>query len=56
MLPIAERLQSVASEIGVELELITGSPKHPHLAMRAWESPAARPMTKVIPWRSAEKE
>jgi hexosaminidase len=35
LLPVAERLKSGAMEIGVELELVSGPPKHPRLAIRA---------------------
>ena len=41
MLPVAERLQAVAEEAGVALELITGKPSHPRLSIRALESSAA---------------
>jgi hypothetical protein len=34
LLPVAERLQSAALAVGVELELITGPVNHPRLAMR----------------------
>ena len=39
MLPVAERIQSVAAEAGVELELVTGLSKHPRLTIQA--SPGA---------------
>lgn len=38
LLPIAERLQSAAKHVGVELELITGPANHPRLAIRALPS------------------
>ena len=41
MLPMAERLQCVAEGVGVKLELITGPPEHPRLAIRVLRSPAA---------------
>jgi hexosaminidase len=41
MLPVAERLQLSAAEAGTDLELITGEPKHPRLAIRAFPSTAA---------------
>jgi hypothetical protein len=41
MLPLAKRIKTTAEEIGVELELISGSPQHPRLAIRAYQSTAA---------------
>jgi hypothetical protein len=41
LLPIAARLQSAAEGIGVRLEVVTGPPEHPRLAMRAIQSTAA---------------
>lgn len=41
MLPTAERLQAAAAEAGVAIELITGEPGHPRLAIRALQSTAA---------------
>jgi len=41
MLPVAERLQVAAAKAGVALELITGEPFHPRLAIRALPSTAA---------------
>lgn len=41
LLPVAGRLQSVAEEIGVELDVVTGPLAHPHLAIRAIQNPAA---------------
>ena len=41
LLPTAARLQSAAAEIGVELEVVTGPPAHPRLAIRAVQSTAA---------------
>src|SRR6266850_6174305 len=41
LLPLTERLQCAAAETGVVLELITGSPQHPRLAIRALRSSAA---------------
>ncbi len=41
MLPLAERLRSAAASAGVELEVVTGSPDHPKLAIRAFQSTAA---------------
>ncbi len=35
MLPVADRLQSAAADIGVDLELVTGPAEHPRLAIRA---------------------
>src|SRR5438270_839606 len=37
----AERVQAVAEEIGVELEIVTGPPQHPRLAIRAFQGAAA---------------
>ena len=41
LLPVAARLQSAAEEAGVELEVVTGPPEHPRLAIRALQSTAA---------------
>ena len=41
LLSIAARLQSAAEGIGVRLEVVTGPPEHPRLAMRAMQSTAA---------------
>lgn len=41
MLPLARRLQSAADASGVELELVSGPPKHPRLAVRASQGGAA---------------
>jgi hypothetical protein len=41
MLPLAARLKATAEQIGVELELVTGSPEHPRLAIRAFQSTGA---------------
>ena len=41
LLPTAARLQSAAAGIGVELEVVTGPPAHPRLAMRAIQSTVA---------------
>jgi len=41
MLPIAERLQGEAVRAGAALELITGPPEHPRLAIRAIQSTRA---------------
>jgi hexosaminidase len=41
LLPIAACLQSAAEGIGVRLEVVTGPPEHPRLAMRAIQSTAA---------------
>ncbi len=41
LLPIALRLKSAAEAIGVGLELVTGSPNHARLAIRAWQSTVA---------------
>ncbi len=38
LLPIYDRVQSAAGEVGVELELVTGPAKHPRLAIRALRS------------------
>lgn len=40
MLPLADRLQSAAQEIGVGLELVAGPVEHPRLAIRAVQSDA----------------
>src|SRR5439155_10270893 len=41
LLPIAARLKRAAAEAGVELELVTGQPRHPRLAIAALRSGAA---------------
>jgi hexosaminidase len=41
MLPLAERLIAVAAGAGVDLDLVTGPPDHPRLAIRAFQSTAA---------------
>jgi hypothetical protein len=41
ILPLAERLKAAATEAGVDLELVTASPDHPRLAIRAFQSTAA---------------
>ena len=41
MLPILQRLQSTATQIGLDLEGITGPANHPRLAIRFVQSPAA---------------
>src|SRR5438477_12379274 len=41
LLPLAGRLKSAAERIGVQLELVTGSPAHPRLAIRALQSTSA---------------
>src|SRR4051794_10757223 len=41
LLPVANRLRTATEQIGVELELITGPPDHPRLAIRAHQSTAA---------------
>jgi hypothetical protein len=41
LLPIAARLQSAAEALGVRLEVVTGPPEHPRLAIRAVQSTAA---------------
>jgi len=41
LLPVAARLQSAAEAIGVALEVVTGPPEHPRLAIRAIQSTAA---------------
>ena len=41
LLPMAARLQAAAEAIGVELEVVTGPPEHPRLAIRALQSTAA---------------
>lgn len=41
LLPLAKGLQSAAEAAGAELELISGPPKHPRLAVRAFRSAAA---------------
>jgi hexosaminidase len=41
LLPVAERLQSAAEAINVGLELVTGPPEHPRLAIRAIQSTVA---------------
>jgi hypothetical protein len=41
LLPVAERIRAVGEEIGVEVEVVTGPPKHPRLAIRAFQSTAA---------------
>jgi hypothetical protein len=41
LLPIAARLRSAAEGIGVWLEVVTGPPEHPRLAMRAIQSTEA---------------
>lgn len=38
LLPIGERLRSAAEAIGVDLELVTGPPRHPRLAISATRS------------------
>ena len=43
LLPIAARLKATAAEAGVELEIVTGPPEHPRLAIRAMQSAAAPP-------------
>src|SRR6266536_1676302 len=40
-LHVAERLQVIAEEMGVELETVTGPPQHPRLAIRAFQGAAA---------------
>lgn len=40
LLPIAARLQSAAESVGVRLEVVTGPPAHPRLAIRAMKSAA----------------
>src|ERR1051326_3940177 len=41
MLPLAARLKAAAARAGVDLELVTGPPDHPRLAIRALQSTAA---------------
>ena len=41
LLPVAALLQSAAEGIGIRLEVVTGPPEHPRLAMRAIQSTAA---------------
>src|SRR3954468_22679345 len=41
LLPVAERLREGMRAVGVGLEVITGPPEHPRLAMRAIQSTAA---------------
>src|SRR2546430_13636680 len=41
LLPLAGRLKSAAERIGVQLELVTGPPSHPRLAIRALQSTSA---------------
>jgi hexosaminidase len=41
LLPVAARLQAAAQAVGVELEVVTGPPEHPRLAIRALQSAAA---------------
>src|SRR3989442_10846608 len=41
LLPVAERLRSAAEDAGVEVEVVTGPPNHPRLAVRAFQSTAA---------------
>ena len=41
LLPIAARLQSAAGGVGVRLEVVTGPPAHPRLAVRAIQSTEA---------------
>ena len=41
LLPIAARLQSAAESVGVRLEVVTGPPEHPRLAIRAMQNTAA---------------
>ncbi len=41
LLPVAERLQAAAAEAGVSLELVSGPPRHPRLAIRAARSSEA---------------
>jgi hypothetical protein len=41
MLPLAARLQAVAEEAGVELELVTGPAQHPQLAIRGVKTESA---------------
>ena len=41
LLPVAHRLKTAAEAVGVELEVVTGPPNHPRLAIRAWESTVA---------------
>ncbi len=43
LLPTAARLKSAATEAGVELEVVTGPPEHPRLAIRALQSTEAPP-------------
>ncbi|PYJ03046.1 MAG: hypothetical protein DME25_13740, partial [Verrucomicrobia bacterium] len=40
-LPVAQRLGAAAEGIGVTLEVVTGAPEHPRLAIRAFQSTAA---------------
>jgi hypothetical protein len=41
LLPIASRLKAGCEEIGVDLELVTGPPEHPRLAIRAIQTSTA---------------
>lgn len=41
LLPVADRLESAALSAGFELELITASPKHPRLSIRAQQGASA---------------
>src|SRR4051812_4519269 len=41
MLPLFERLKATASKVGIDLELVTGAPNHPRLAIRAIQSTKA---------------
>jgi hexosaminidase len=43
LLPVATRLQAAAKAVGVELEVASGPPEHPRLAMRALQSKATAP-------------
>ncbi|HEV2207573.1 MAG TPA: glycoside hydrolase family 20 zincin-like fold domain-containing protein [Verrucomicrobiae bacterium] len=41
LLPLAERLRADAQPGGIELEVVTGPPQHPRLAVRAFQGPDA---------------